>query len=168
MKINYGNFTNKLDEALENIKNTTDSDVESYVEENAQVTLLEQIQNKLSLLTNGIDWRLTTGLANLAFGVLIAGQFVKAISSIVSFGADVNKAGGLTNLLTSKLGFGSKLASSSELAGEGMSALNSGTSKVGSILGGIGAVGRRNFISHWSCYYDSKCYRICSTKYNCF
>lgn len=140
-------FTNKLDETLENMKNITDSDVESYVEENAQLTILEKMQNDLSLFVNGINWKYTTGLANMAFIALSAGAIFKGISSLTSLIGQINTAGGPIKLLTSKLGLGSKLADSTKIAGEGVEALNSGNSKVGSILGGIGAVGRRYFIS---------------------
>ena len=163
MVINYGEFTNKIDEALENIKNTTGSDVDQYVEENAELTALERIQNMMSLITNGIDWRLTTQLANAAFIVLAAGQFIKGIGSLVELGGDLKKFGGLGKLLTNKLGFGSKLASSTELTGKGVEDLNSGTSKVGGVLGGIGAVGRRYFTCSWSSFNDSRCYRISSS-----
>lgn len=147
MEINFGEFTDKIDEALENIKNTTNQDVDSYVQENAQLTTLEKIQNMLSLITNGIDWKMTTQLANAAFIVLTAGTFIKTVGSLFEFGADIKKAGGLGKLLTSKLGLGSKLNDAASAAGAGVESLNTGTSKVGGILGGIGAVGRRYFIS---------------------
>lgn len=158
--LDFDKINASLAEGFNSIEKTN---VEEYVQETTEISLLEKMQNDLSLFVNGIDWRLTTQLANTAFIVLAAGQFIKGMSSLVELGADLKKGGGLVKNLTSKLGAGSSMGKAVDGYENQLSLFNNGQSKVGGILGGIGAVGRRYFTCSWSSFNDSRCYRISSS-----
>ena len=75
--LNLTDFTNQLTEELKNINLTTNSDVSSFVEQSQEATWLEKIFNNLDTFINGIPWKFTMNLANLAFTAYLASDLIK-------------------------------------------------------------------------------------------
>lgn len=123
-----GEFSQTTSDILSGLKDISDLDVKSYVQETTTTTYLEKIQNWLDTFINGINWKTTMNLANTA---LIAYLAAKPFE-IYGFFKNLN----LTNLLTNKLGKGSAMWE----GGEQLSLFNSGGGKVGSVLSKITTV----------------------------
>lgn len=114
---NNNNWNQKVTEALESIKNTSDSDVTNYVEQSTEATWLEKIQNQLDTFFTSLPWGLTMGLANVAFGMYIAGGAIDMIKGAKDFFGGVSKNGGLGSLFSKFFGSGSAVSSTAKSTG---------------------------------------------------
>lgn len=74
---------NKLDEAIQAIRETGSGDVEDFVEKSTEATLLERIHNWLDKNFGTSLWRVYPHLANMAFGAYLASDMVKGGKWIV-------------------------------------------------------------------------------------
>lgn len=101
MSINQSELAKNLTEAIENIKNTTSEDVSTYVEQSVEATWLEKIQNQLSVLTNGIDWKYHITLANAAFILMASASVLDSIKTIRELGPQIKSAAGGIKSLSS-------------------------------------------------------------------
>lgn len=68
---------NKLDEAIQAIRETGSGDVENFVEKSTEATLLERIHNWLDTHFGTSLWKVYPYLANAAFGAYIASDILK-------------------------------------------------------------------------------------------
>lgn len=122
--LNLTDFTNQLTEELKNIDLTTNSDVSSFVEQSQEATWLEKIFNNLDTFINGIPWKVTMNLANLAFTAYLASAIIKGGKWIV----DSFKPSGWIG----------KIFSNTKTTGEQLSLFNNGGGKAGAAMSALG------------------------------
>lgn len=143
----FEGFDEKFADALESIQTTTNKDVENYVEQTQEATFLESIWNWISTNLNGIPWKWTMNLANLAFTAYLASGAVNLAGKIGDFLGKGNATSGFWGGLNKFLGKGSALASSSsQIEGQlsmftqGKGTAGLGLSKLAGVAGGTAAV----------------------------
>ena len=104
-----GKFDEYVDKSLQGVLNTTDKDVDKYVDETTQTTLLEKIWNWIDEKLGGIDWKYYNWAATTAFTLYIASGGLKAIGSILDLKGMFGKGGSFINSLSGFLGSGSTI-----------------------------------------------------------
>lgn len=117
--------TNKLneyfDKSLSGALSTTDKDVDYYIQQTTQTTATEKILNLIDTFVNGLPWKWTFHLANLAFAMYLGSGIVKGIGSIL----DLKK---ITSSGVSQI---TQMAGGSGVAGSAIAGLASGAAIVG-------------------------------------
>lgn len=134
----FENFDKKFADALENIQTTTNADVENYVEQTQEATFLESIWNWISTQLNGINWKYTMNLANLAFTAYLASGAVKLFGSVSKFIGGFANGGGLKGGLQALLGGAS--GSGGSVVGGAMSSFLAGGIAVGLTTAAVSAI----------------------------
>lgn len=120
------NLNDKLDEAITAIRETNSGDVDNFVKQSTEATLLEKIHNWLDTHFGIAIWKTYPVLATAAFGAYLG-------SGAINLYQGIHKAGGITKFFKGFFGKGSTLAEGAE----GMTSFSSGTSKAGAALGGL-------------------------------
>lgn len=131
-------FDKLLTDAVNSVKNTSSTDVDNYIEQTQEATYLEQIQNVLSTWINGLPWKSTMNLANLAFTAYLASGAVKLFGSIAKFIGGFANGGGLKGGLTALLG--GSAGGGSTAVGAGMSSFLAGGIAVGLTTAAVAAI----------------------------
>lgn len=131
-------YEDLLTTVIDNINTTTNKDVENYVEQTQEATFLESIWNWISTNLNGIPWKWTMNLANLAFTAYLASGAVNLAGKIGDFLGKGNATGGFWGGLNKFLGKGSAVATNTASAANSTASAAASSS---SLLSGIVATG---------------------------
>lgn len=131
-------YEDLLTTVIDNINTTTNKDVENYVEQTQEATFLEGIWNWISTQLNGINWKYTMNLANLAFGAYLASGAVKLFGNISKFIGGFANGGGLKGGLQALLGGASGAGGS--VVGGAMSSFLAGGIAVGLTTAAVSAI----------------------------
>lgn len=131
-------YEDLLTTVIDNINTTTNKDVENYVEQTQEATFLESIWNWISTNLNGIPWKWTMNLANLAFGAYLASGAVKLFGNISKFIGGFANGGGLKGGLQALLGGASGAGGS--VVGGAMSSFLAGGIAVGLTTAAVSAI----------------------------
>ena len=134
----FDELNDNIDKVLDGVLTTTNEDVDSYIEQTQEATYLEQIQNVLSTWINGLPWKSTMNLANLAFTAYLASGAVKLFGSISKFIGGFANGGGLKGGLTALLG--GSAGGGSTAVGAGMSSFLAGGIAVGLTTAAVAAI----------------------------
>lgn len=134
----FDELNDNIDKVLDGVLTTTNEDVDSYIEQTQEATYLEQIQNVLSSWINGLPWKSTMNLANLAFTAYLASGAVKLFGSISKFIGGFANGGGLKGGLTALLG--GSAGGGSTAVGAGMSSFLAGGIAVGLTTAAVAAI----------------------------
>ena len=129
--LNLTDFTNQLTEELKNINLTTNSDVSSFVEQSQEATWLEKIFNNLDTFINGLPWKFTMNLANLAFTAYLASDLIKGGKWVVDSFKPTGWIGKIFKSSKVSADATKSLAGGTGVGGEGLGKLASGAAVVG-------------------------------------
>lgn len=128
--------TNKLneyfDKSLSGALSTTDKDVDYYIQQTTQTTATEKILNLIDTFVNGLPWKWTFHLANLAFAMYLGSGIVKGIGSIL----DLKK---ITSSGVSQI---TQMAGGSGVAGSAIAGLASGAAIVGLTAAAVAGIAK--------------------------
>ena len=129
---NEGTYEDTLAQALEGVLTTTTDDaVEDFIEQSEESTWLQKIWNNIDTFMNGLPWKWTLNLANLAFTAYLASDLIKAGKGILSF---FKEGGGFSKLFSSTKATADAttgLSTGASAGGAGLSALATGAAVVG-------------------------------------
>lgn len=127
-------YNEKTLEALNGTLSTTQNDIEDYIDDTTEITILQRIQNWLDVFINKFDWEGLIDVANVAFGLYIASATLNAVGKISDLLGGSGGTGGIMSLLGKAGPIGLSLAGMSAILvgiNAGVQAANKTSEKYG-------------------------------------
>lgn len=136
---NQQKLLDALNKTSDEISDTTDANVDNYIESTTQTTIASKLLNLVDGFFGKLDWKDTINLANAAFTMYLASGAVNTIKGLGTFIGGFTSGGGLKGGLNALFGKGANSATG-EIANQ-MSLFNSGGGTSGKVLSTLGAGG---------------------------